>query len=179
VGDAEALPYQERSFDAVVMNFGVLHLSRPEAAFAEARRVLASSGRFAFTVWRPPEEARGFALMLRAIETAGDSQVPLPPGPPFFRFSDPAECELALSAAGFANVRATVLPLAWSVPSADELYEAFYAGTARTGGLLRAQSHEAAAAIRETVRASCVEFLQPDGSLRIPMPALLVAAQAH
>src|SRR5262249_26435467 len=50
-GDAEALAFDDASFDAVVMNFGMLHLARPDAAIAEARRVLRAGGRFAFTVW--------------------------------------------------------------------------------------------------------------------------------
>ena len=39
-GDAEALPFPEGSFDAVVMNFGMLHLASPERAVSEALRVL-------------------------------------------------------------------------------------------------------------------------------------------
>src|SRR5262249_49828665 len=39
-GDAEALPFEDESFDALTMNFGMLHLARPDAAIAEARRVL-------------------------------------------------------------------------------------------------------------------------------------------
>src|SRR3954471_4997546 len=35
-GDAEALAFADRSFDAVAINFGVLHLARPDAALAEA-----------------------------------------------------------------------------------------------------------------------------------------------
>ena len=34
--DAQALDFEQDMFDIVVMNFGVLHLSRPTAAFAEA-----------------------------------------------------------------------------------------------------------------------------------------------
>src|SRR4051794_5201106 len=52
--DAEALPFGDGSFDAVVMNFGVLHLAQPDLAFAEAYRVLRAGGRFAFTVWAVP-----------------------------------------------------------------------------------------------------------------------------
>jgi ubiquinone/menaquinone biosynthesis C-methylase UbiE len=39
-GDAEELPFPDNSFDAGVMNFGLLHLGRPEQALAEAHRVL-------------------------------------------------------------------------------------------------------------------------------------------
>ena len=51
VGDALQLPFPDTSFDAVTMNFGILHVSRPEVALAEAGRVLAAGGRFAFTTW--------------------------------------------------------------------------------------------------------------------------------
>src|SRR6266536_1072571 len=34
-GDAEALPFDTGSFDAVVMSFGLLHLARPDTAIAE------------------------------------------------------------------------------------------------------------------------------------------------
>jgi ubiquinone/menaquinone biosynthesis C-methylase UbiE len=176
VGDAENLTYDDATFDAVVMNFGVLHLSRPEQAFSEARRVLRKDGAFGFTVWRPPEEAHGFALMLRAIQTSGDPHVPLPPGPPFFRFSDPEECRRTLIESGFERIETQTLPLTWIVPSSEALYDAFYAGTARTGGQLRAQTAAAAEAIRQTVIRESSQYRAADGALRIPMPALVVIA---
>ena len=39
-GDAESLAFPDESFDAVAINFGVLHLARPDAALSEACRVL-------------------------------------------------------------------------------------------------------------------------------------------
>lgn len=176
VGDAENLTYGDETFDSVVMNFGVLHLSRPEQAFLEARRVLRKGGAFGFTVWRPAEEAQGFALMLRAIRTSGDPDVPLPPGPPFFRFSDPGECRRTLVETGFERIETRTLPLMWVIPSPEALYEAFYAGTARTGGQLRAQTPAAAEAIRKAVIRDSAQYRGSDGALHIPMPALLVIA---
>ena len=64
-GDAEALAFPDESFDAVTINFGVLHLARPDAALAEARRVLVPGGRCAFTVWATPEVSVGFGIVLR------------------------------------------------------------------------------------------------------------------
>jgi len=39
-GDAHHLPFNDGSFDRVLMNFGLLHVSHPERACAEACRVL-------------------------------------------------------------------------------------------------------------------------------------------
>ena len=110
-GDAEALSLEDCSFDAVVMNFGMLHLARPERAMTEAARVLKPGGCFAFTVWARPEEAVRFEIILTAIQSHGNPGVQLPQGPSFFRFSDPAECDRTLREAGFLNVRVTSIPL--------------------------------------------------------------------
>ena len=44
--NAEALPFQDRSFDAVTIAFGIRNVPRIEAALAEAYRVLRIGGRF-------------------------------------------------------------------------------------------------------------------------------------
>ena len=129
-GDAEALAFDAGRFGAVVMNFGLLHLARPEAAIAEAHRVLRPGGRYGFTVWARPEEAVGFGVVLRAMETHGTTNVGLPDGPPFFRFSDAEECRGALERAGFAHVSVRKLPLIWRLPSPDALFDAARASDA-------------------------------------------------
>jgi SAM-dependent methyltransferase len=174
-GDAEALPFGDASFDAVVMNFGMLHLARPDAAIAEARRVLKPGGRYAFTVWAPPERAVGFGMTLRAIEALGNKDVPLPEGPPFFRFSDSRETRNTLEAAGFTDIVVRELDLVWRVASADAVFDALSNGGVRTAAVLRAQTPDALAAIRAAVRRE-VETYARDGAFVLPMPAVLASA---
>ena len=171
-GDAEALPFDPDTFDAVVMNFGLLHLGRPEAAIAEARRVLKPGGRYAFTVWATPDQAVGFGIVLRAIERFGRLDVDLPEGPPFFRFSSIDECRAALQRAGFHGVAARTISLSWTLPSPDELYEAVSRGGVRTAATLRLQTPEALAAIRATVREGAEAYRSGD-RIVLPMPAVL------
>ncbi len=167
-GDAEELPFPDASFDAVTMNFGLLHLGRPERALGEAFRVLRGGGKFAFTVWEKPEQARGFEIVLGAIQKHGSMNVPLPPGPPFFRFSEADECRRALLAAGFTAAQVQTVEQTWRLESPEGLWEFMSGSTVRTAALLRAQTPGALKAIRAEVIASSKKEL--------PMPAVLASA---
>jgi len=171
-GDAEALPFPEASFDAVVMSFGLLHLARPDQALAEAHRVLRPGGRLAFTVWDHPEEAVAFGIVLGAVQRHGRMDVPLPPGPPFFRFSDPAESRRVLLGLGFRSLEVIVVPQVWRLESVDALFEVMRGGTVRTAGLLRAQTPAAQTAIRADIRDAVRPYQRGDG-VELPMPAVL------
>ncbi len=122
-----------------------------------------------------PEEAIGFRLVLRAIEKHGNPSVPLPQGPPFFLFSNADEYVRALTASGFASPEVLRAPMTWKMKSADDLFDAFYKGTARTGGLLRAQSKTSLDAIRSEIR-DTAESYKKDGILQIPMPTVIASA---
>src|ERR1043165_9502877 len=174
-GDAEALPFADDSFDAVTMNFGLLHLGDPDKALAEACRVLRPGARFAFTVWAKPEEAAGFGIPLGPAQRHGSMRVPLPDGPPFFRFSDWAESVRSLAAAGFTNARLKKISQTWRLSTVDALFEAMQTATVRTAGLLRHQTPEALRGIRVMMRNACGRDTR-NGTVELPMPAILAAA---
>jgi len=173
-GDAENLPFPNGSFDAAVMNFGMLHLARPEQALLEACRVLRSGGRFGFTVWAKSDETIGFGIVLRVIQQYGNLNVQLPEGPPFFRFSDLEECGRSLRAAGFESPKVTKVAQVWRLPAGDGLFEAMKESTVRTAGLLRAQNPEALIRIRDTIRKE-TERHQTGEVIELPMPAILAS----
>ena len=50
-GDAEQLPFENESFDAIASTCGVMFASRPEAAAGEMARVVRPGGRIALTTW--------------------------------------------------------------------------------------------------------------------------------
>lgn len=173
-GDAEALEFIDARFDAVTINFGVLHLARPDAALAEARRVLVPGGRCAFTVWAKPEISVGFGIVLGAIERFGRLDVALPEGPPFFRFSDADESIRSMSAVGFSDVRVEELPLMWQLPSAGALFDAFANGAVRTAALLRAQTEDALVDIHTAVVEAASKYRQGE-IIELPMAAVLTS----
>lgn len=53
VGDAEQLPYENETFDAVISSFGIMFASRPEVAASELTRIVRQGGRFCILVWKP------------------------------------------------------------------------------------------------------------------------------
>lgn len=171
-GDAESLPFDDESFDAAVMCFGILHLAHPERALREMYRVVKPGGKVAFTSWAPPSKSLAFQIAIEAIEKFGDPSLSLPEGPPFFKYGEERECITALTDAGCVNPRVIALPLNWSLPTPESLFDAFYHGTARTGGLLRAQSKEDLARIETSVTDQARSFMN-NGVVEIPMTALL------
>src|SRR5206468_1287384 len=77
-GDAQDLPLRTASFDRILCNFGLLHVSQPETACAEACRVLKPKGRFGFSVWAGPASNPGARIISDAIEAHADLDVGLP-----------------------------------------------------------------------------------------------------
>ena len=173
-GDAEELPVGNGLFDAAVMNFGILHLGRPEKALVEAHRVLGPGGRFAFSVWCNPKETVGFGIVLRAVEAHGEPRVDLPEGPPFFRYSDPEECTRGLIVAGFESPTVTKISQLWRLPAGDGLFDAMKNSTVRTAGVLRAQKPTVLNKIRDAMRAELEQFTKGD-IVALPMPALVAS----
>jgi SAM-dependent methyltransferase len=75
IGDAEYLPFENGSFDAVVSTFGVMFASRPEAAAVELARVVRPGGRIALATWSADGNVRGMFDVMKKYMAA-------PPGPP-------------------------------------------------------------------------------------------------
>jgi SAM-dependent methyltransferase len=178
-GDAEALPFPDGSFDAVLGNFVLLHLGRPERAAAEFARVLAPGGRVALTVWDVPERAGFLGVVLEAIVAAGAAPPPdLPVGPPFFRFSDDQEFARLLRDAGLADAAVSTIAFTHSEPSADALWRGMLAGTVRTSAIILGQTGE----MQRDIRAAfdrLVPRYDAGGRLALPVSVKLASARAE
>ncbi len=174
-GDAEALPFADASFDAVVCSFGLHHFGRPQNALAEAYRVLVPGGRYGFTVWFPHDAGK---VNLRqifqlAIREHGDLHGLLPSAPP--EFGSLEECERALLAVGFTDAIAVEVPIVGRWTRQDQVLETLYKGMGRTKALLEAQGVEARAKIENAILDRVGEF-DKDGVIEIPNPAMLAHA---
>jgi len=74
IGDAESLPFDDGTFDAVVSTVGVMFATRQEAAAAELARVCRKGGRVALTTWTPDGNVFGMFQVMRQY-------MPQPPTP--------------------------------------------------------------------------------------------------
>lgn len=175
VGDAEDLPFPDGDFDAVIMNFGILHFPRPEVAVAEAFRVLKPGGRLAFAVWATSEISMAYRVVEGALRAHGNLDLSIPGGPHPYRFSDPEECSRVLLGAGFENPNSVIIDTVWSLPSPDALYQAVSTAGVRMTSILELQTPDALERIRAHMREGCSAY-EKDGGIEIPMGAVLSSA---
>ena len=169
-GDAEALPFPDGSFDAVVANFVLLHVGRPEQAAAEFARVLAPGGRLALTVWDIPERARFLGALVEAVATAGAGPPQdLPVGPPIFRYSDDQEFSDLLRGQRLEDIQVTTVAFSIHEPSPGALWRGLLGGTVRVSALIRGQTSE----MQRRIRAAFDRIMQQyevDGGLELRCP---------
>jgi ubiquinone/menaquinone biosynthesis C-methylase UbiE len=174
--DAEAMPYPDASFDAVVSNFGIHHAPEPARALAEARRVLRPGGRIACTSWAAPEENIAWKLLFDVVAAHGapDAVKTPPPGGSIRR---PEDARQLLRQAGFAAVEAQLVRQEWQLAEAGELIDGFRRGTARTAALIEAQPSSAIAAIAASLAAAVEQYRAADG-YAVPIVAILAGGRA-
>jgi SAM-dependent methyltransferase len=183
-GDAEAPPYADASFDAVVSNFGIHHVPRPALALAGVHRILRPGGKFAFSIWAEHDENIAWKLVFDAIGGHGDLRASTAP-PPGGGFSA-ADYVRALTGVGFAATAAHAVRGTWCHNDAAGLLAALRAGTARMAAMIDAQPKAAMPAILSALEAAAAPWrvAGPNGSrperlgrdhLAVPIACVVIA----
>ena len=128
--DAQQLPFDAASFDAVVCQFGVMFFPDKPKAFAEARRVLATGGVLLFNVWDRIEDNEFAEAVTAALAAV------FPDDPPCFMHRTPhGHHDLAawtrdLAAGGFTSAPLiTTLAARSRAASARDVAIAYCQGT--------------------------------------------------
>lgn len=172
--DAAALPMPDGSFDAAVCSFGLFHLAEPAAALAEMHRVLRPGGRIAVSHWAAPPASPFFKVVFGALAAHADMSV-VPAGPPPFALSTPdAMCD-ALTAAGFVDTAAPEVPVVFEGP--ENTFPAYFRDFSVRGFMiLEGQTPKVRAQIEAAWREGFQSFVG-DGTIRVPMPALVASGQ--
>jgi ubiquinone/menaquinone biosynthesis C-methylase UbiE len=115
--DAQALPFPDAAFDAVVCQFGAMFFPDRQKAYREARRVLKPGGRFVFNVWDRLAYNEFADLVTTAVADmfADDPPRFLARTPHGYHDRDAVIAELR--SAGFVNVAAETLTRRSVAPS--------------------------------------------------------------
>jgi SAM-dependent methyltransferase len=127
LADAQALPFDDASFDVVTSRLGIMYFVDVQKALSEIARVLKPGGRMAFAVWGPTDQGTFSAFLLGPLMARRPLELP-PPDMPFpLRFATPGSLSAELRRAGLADVTEenAVLHFVWPGPP-EEVWAQFY-----------------------------------------------------
>ena len=175
-GDAAALPFGDGSFDAVVCNFGMMHLPDQPRALLEIKRVLRPDGRFVMATWVGPEASPAFGAVFGAIKAHADFSA-APPQPDLFQFARPTVAQEMMAGAGLHMTAHEVVTPEWELASPGELFEIFLTATVGAAMLIKGQRQEVVEAIRNQITDTVAEKFADGAVYRVPVPVAVITAE--
>ena len=177
--DAEALPFADGMFDAVVIGFGVHHFPFPLAALSEARRVLGAGGRLGFTVWASINEHMLQKVVVDAVREVGNpgAALPVSPAGPVCEIET---CLRLLRASGFVSPppHAEKLLARAPIDSARRLIDLLIDGTVRMSSVIRSLPQDKMALLTNAVERSIERYREGD-VFKVPAAAILAVGARH
>jgi SAM-dependent methyltransferase len=166
-GDAQQLPFADRSFDAALSRWGVMLVPEPRRAISEARRVIRDGARFAAAVWSFPERVPMIAIAGRVAIRELGLEPPPPDAPGPLRMGRPGRLEEELEGAGLREVRGESIRVTFEYASAQQ----YVAMQRELSGMLRKELAKRDAATAERLSAALVReisaYAGPDGRIRL------------
>ncbi len=104
VCSADALPFDDATFQGVSVRFGFMFFPDLAAATAEFARVLAPGGRLCSSVWVEPDANPWTSIAMQAIASEVVVAPPAPGGPNMFRCAAPGSVSALYEDAGLHEV---------------------------------------------------------------------------
>jgi len=173
VVDAVSLPYQNKQFDCVVSQFGVMFYSDRRKAYAEAFRVLRPGGVFLFNAWdnlsRNPAARLTDETLTHFFPTDTPAFYKVP-----FSYHDANEIREDLTSVGFEIASMQVLKLTGYADSAENAATGLLEGTPVHTAIL-----ERDAALLPMMKKALAEDLAAifgEKDLQVPLQARVVMA---
>ena len=172
-GTAQALPFADNRYDAVVSQFGFMFFEDKPKSLTEMMRVLKPGRRLAVAVCDAVEKSPGycaFALLLDQLfgREVGDTfRAP-------FRLGDPGRLRAICGEAGIADADVVQRNAKVRFPSIDALVSAERACVWTLGGML---TNEQFARLLTESRTALSPFVIDGGTIEFDMPSLIIKAQ--
>jgi len=171
---ADALPFADNSFDAVVCRLGAMFFPDPLAGLREMIRVVKPGGRVALAVWAQ-SDVNPFCYIItdvvsRHVETAAAD----PNAPNAFRFAERGKLAGILGEAGAIDVKERLVQFDVAAPISPA---GFWSMRSETSETLRSKLKNLPAdqqvQVAEEVQTAVREFF-PEGHMKFPTQMILV-----
>jgi SAM-dependent methyltransferase len=172
--DAQRLPFEDGSAQAIACQFGMMFVPNRPAAFREARRVLAPGGRYVFNLWDSLTHNEVSQIVMRAVAAQ------FPDNPPAFFERTPFgyfNAEVIrddLRAGGFERIEIETVAKVTQAPSAEFVAIGMCQGTPLRGEIEERNPDGLAAVTSATTAALQSHF--GAGPFENRMSALVVSA---
>lgn len=160
VGEMEALPHADASFDVVTGFNAFQYAASPRHALLEARRVLRPGGTIVIATWGLPEDCEA-AGHLKAL---GALMPPPPPGAPGpFALSDESKLKALASDAGLTTIAVVDVACPWTYPDLETALR----GMLSAGPAERAIRNSGSERARDAVAESIAPYRTPSGGYHL------------
>lgn len=168
-GAAEALPFEDGSFDAVVSQFALMFFEDKVAALAEMMRVLQPGGTMVVAVWDALENTPGYAAMVALLQRLfGDAPAEALRAP--YSMGQPEVLEAFFDEAGIRDVTVSTRPGTARFPSLASWVHTDIKGWTLADMIGDEQMQR----LLEEARIALKPFVMSDGRIEFNAPAHLV-----
>ncbi|WP_340116859.1 methyltransferase domain-containing protein [Pelagibius sp. 7325] len=168
-GTAEALPFEDASFDATACQFGLMFFEDRVKALAEMWRVTKPGGRLAVAVWDSLDRTAGYAAMAALLQRLFGENIAAALRAPFV-LGDSGHLRALFESAGIASPRIKTVVGEAHFPSIEDWVRTDIKGWTLADALDDAQYADLQAAAQQELQ----RFRQPDGTVAFDSPAHIV-----
>ena len=176
-GDAQALPFDDDTFDAVTCNFGIMHIPDQDRALSEIARVLKPKGTFSMTAWMGPDVSAAFRIVFSHARAALPEGATPPPAPDFFLYARQDDAAAKLKDAGLSLTSHSQLPLAWNIEEPEQLFFGFLHGTVAARMLLMTLDDETREKVGQLIALDVEEGFATGDTYTVPAPVAHILAK--
>ena len=176
--DGESLPFPDESFDIVLCNHGLVHMTDRSKALSEMRRVLKRDcGIIAISVWSTPDRALTIGIVAKTIKEIWPAAV-VAGAPMWFDFGPEGVLEKTLIDAGFYDVQTTRYVVSSEVANGEEYWDGVLGISGRLQMLLKSIPQGAASNIKARV-IDAVDNFRSQGQIKIPCEEVIAVAKVQ
>ncbi len=174
LGDAEALPSTDATFDLVLCNEGLQFFAQPMRALEEMRRVLRPNGRLALAIWRPIQHQQGLERLVDVLEQHLTPHAADLRG--MSRRWERTDLRNLVASVGFADVHIRIDPGSVRWPSVDACLSTTLGGSPLASAFDDLSTEARVALVRQLEKQAGDDYIDDDGVI-VPFEAYVLSAR--